>query len=116
MSRVNSSRRSHEPQDRTRRTLRHLGNDAQFLRVCSPIVVEPVHTRQICIAIAQMVVAELTASVAERLQQFGDGRVFRVQSDLGARHADFGQAGADRVLPVMKLARPAVQLCWRTNP
>ena len=45
-----------------------------------------------------MVLSELTRGIAKRLQQFGDGRVFRVQSDRGARHADFGQAGADRVL------------------
>ena len=60
--------------------------------------VEAVHGRQIFVAIAEMVLAELTGGVAERLQQFGDGRVFRLQSDRGAGHADLGQAGADRVL------------------
>jgi hypothetical protein len=60
--------------------------------------IEAVHTRQIFVAIAQVVLAELTGGVAERLQQFGDRRIFRVQSDHGAGHADFGQAGADRVL------------------
>ena len=60
--------------------------------------VEPVHGRQIFVAIAQMVLAELAGGVAERLQHFGDGRVFRVKSDRRAGHADFGQAGADRVL------------------
>ena len=43
--------------------------------------VEPVHGRQIFVAIAQMVLAELTGGVAERLRQFGDGRIFRVKSD-----------------------------------
>jgi hypothetical protein len=45
-----------------------------------------------------MILAELTGGVTERLQQFGDRRVFRVQSDRGAGHADLGQAGADGVL------------------
>ena len=60
--------------------------------------VEPVHGRQKFVAIAEMVLAELAGGVAERLQQFRDGRIFRLQSDRGAGHADFGQAGADRVL------------------
>ena len=47
--------------------------------------VEPVHGRQKFIAIAEMVLAELAGGVAERLQQFGDGRVFRVQSDRRRR-------------------------------
>ena len=61
-------------------------------------LVEAVHGRQIFVAIAEMVLAELTGGVAERLQHFRDGRVFRVQSDRCAGHADLGQAGADRVL------------------
>ena len=60
--------------------------------------VEPVHGRQIFVAVAEMVLAELTGGVAERLQHFGDGRVFRMQSDRRAGHADFGEAGADWVL------------------
>ena len=61
-------------------------------------LLEPVHCGQIFVAIAQVVLAELTGGVAKRLQHFGYGRVFRMQSDCGAGHADFGQAGADRVL------------------
>ena len=61
-------------------------------------LVEAVHRRQKFVLVAQMVLAELAGGVAERLQQFGDGRVFRPQADIGARHADLGQAGADRVL------------------
>ena len=60
--------------------------------------VESVHGRQVFIPIAEMVFAELTGGIAERLEQFGDGRVFRLKSDSGAGHADFGQAGAERVL------------------
>src|SRR5208283_646888 len=61
--------------------------------------VEAVHGRQIFVAVAQVVLAELTGGITERLQHFRDGCVFRVQSDRGARHPDFRQPGADRVLP-----------------
>ena len=33
-----------------------------------------------------------------RLEQLGNRRVFLLQADVGARHADLGEAGADRVL------------------
>src|SRR5207244_3035567 len=36
--------------------------------------------------------------VADRLQEVSDGRVFRVKSDRSAGQADFGQAGAERIL------------------
>ena len=60
--------------------------------------VESVHGRQVLVAIAEMVLAELAGGVAERLEHFGDGRVFRLKSDRGAGHADFGQSGAEWVL------------------
>ena len=62
-------------------------------------LVEAVHRRQELVLVAEMVLAELAGRVAQRLQQFGDGRVFRPQTDIGPGHADLGQAGADRVLP-----------------
>ena len=62
-------------------------------------LVEAVHRRQEFVLVAQMVLAELAGGVAQRLQQFRDGRVFRPKADIGARHPDLGQAGADRVLP-----------------
>src|SRR5208282_2018489 len=36
--------------------------------------------------------------VAQRLEKFSDGRVFLLQADGGAGHADLGQTRADRVL------------------
>ena len=69
----------------------------QVIEVAEELV-EAVHGRQVFIPIAEMVLAELAGGVAERLQQFGDGRVFLLQADGGAGHADLGQAGADRVL------------------
>ena len=60
--------------------------------------VEAVHGRQIFVAVAEMVLAELPGGVAERLQGFRDTHVFGVKSDVRAGQADFGQAGPDRRL------------------
>src|SRR5262249_31765527 len=46
-----------------------------------------------------MILAELAAHVAERLENVGDRRIFRLQTEVGAGQADLGQAGADRRLP-----------------
>ena len=85
-----------------RRILRIVGQLRLFLGVqvieVAEELVEAVHGRQVFVAVAEVVLAELAGGVAERLQQFGDGRVFRLQADGGAGHADLGQAGADRVL------------------
>ena len=75
-------------------------------------LVEAVRGRQERVLVAQVVLAELAGGVTQRLEQLGDGRVLRLQADVGARQADLGQAGADGFWPVMKAARPAVQLCW----
>ena len=56
-------------------------------------LVEAVHRRQVRVAIAQMVLAELAGGVAERLEQLGERRVFRLQPEVGARQADLEQAG-----------------------
>ena len=69
----------------------------QVIEVAEELV-EAVHGRQVFVAVAEMVLAELAGGVAERLEQLGDGRVFLLQADRGAGHADLGQAGADRVL------------------
>ncbi len=85
-----------------RRVLGIVGQFGLFLGVevieVAEEFVEPVHGRQEFVAVAQMVLAELAGGVAQRLQQFGDRRVFLLQADGGAGHADLGQAGADRVL------------------
>jgi hypothetical protein len=60
--------------------------------------IETVHGREVFIAIAEMVFAELTGCIPERLEQFGDGGVFRLKSNGSARHSDFGQARTERVL------------------
>src|SRR4030095_6215259 len=45
------------------------------------------------------VLAEMACRIAQRLQQFGNGRVLRLQADCGGGHADLGQAGAEAALP-----------------
>ena len=84
------------------RVLRIVGQFGLFLGVevieVAEEFIEAVHGRQKLVAVAQMVLAELAGGVAQRLQQLGDGRVFLLQADGGAGHADLGETGADRVL------------------
>src|SRR4051812_28176114 len=61
-------------------------------------LVEPVRRWQELVLIAKMVLAELAGGVTQRLQQFRNSRVFRAQADIGPRHPDLGEAGADRIL------------------
>ena len=69
----------------------------QVIEVAEELV-EAVRGRQELVAIAEVVLAELPADVAERLQDVGNRRVFGLQSEIGAGQADLGQAGADRRL------------------
>ena len=62
-------------------------------------LVEAVHGRQELVAVAEVVLAELAADVALRLEQFGDGRVFRLQAELRPGQSDLGEPRADRRLP-----------------
>ena len=57
-------------------------------------LVEAVGGRQVLVLVAEMVLAELTGGIAERLQRLSDGDVAFLQADRRARHADLGQAGA----------------------
>ena len=41
-------------------------------------LIEAVHRWQELILVAQMVLAKLSGGIAERLQKFGDGRIFRL--------------------------------------
>ena len=82
----------------------------QVIEVAEELV-EAVDGRQELVAVAQVVLAELTRGVAHRLQDRRDGRRLRGQADRG------DPAWPTVVMPVrmgswpvMKLARPAVQL------
>jgi hypothetical protein len=59
-------------------------------------LVEAVHRRQELVAVAEVVLAELAADVTLRLEQFGDRRVFRLESEFRSRQADLGQPGTNR--------------------
>ena len=61
-------------------------------------LIKTVHRRQVLVAVAQVILAELTRGVAERLEQLGDGRVFLPAAELRARQAHLGQARANAVL------------------
>src|ERR1700679_3065761 len=65
-------------------------------------LVETVYGRQVLVSIAEMVLPELASGIAERLEHFTDGRVFRLKSDCGAGHTNLCQACAERVLPADK--------------
>ena len=56
-------------------------------------LVEAVVGRQIFVAVAEMVLAELAGRVAERLQRLGDRDVAILQADRRTGDADLGQAG-----------------------
>src|SRR5262245_4476769 len=58
-------------------------------------LVEAVRGRQELVPIAEMILAELSAHVAERFQDVGDRRILRLQPEVGARQADFGKPGAN---------------------
>ena len=58
--------------------------------------VEAVYGRQIFVAVAEMVLAELSGGVAERLQGFRNAHVFGVKADVRTWQTDLGQAGPDR--------------------
>ena len=61
-------------------------------------LVEAVHGRQKLVAVAEMVLAELSGHVALRLEQFGERRILVRQTLLRRGEADLEQAGADRAL------------------
>ena len=74
-------------------------------------LVEPVHGRQVRVAVAKVILAELAGGVALLLQQVGDGRR-PVGNALGrTRHANGQQPVRNGCSPRMNEARPAVQLC-----
>ena len=57
-------------------------------------LVETVRSRQILVEVAEVVLAELSGGVPQRLEQRRDRRVLGGHADVDARHTDFGQAGA----------------------
>src|SRR5262245_63283451 len=69
-------------------------------------LIESVHRRDELVAVSEVVLAELSAGVAKRLQHVGDRRVFRLQSEIGAGKTDFGKAGTNRRLTCNECRAP----------
>src|SRR5262249_54135360 len=69
----------------------------QVIEVAEELV-ETVRGGQELVPIAQVILAELAADVAERLQHVGDRRVLRLKPEIGTGEAYFRQAGPDRRL------------------
>jgi hypothetical protein len=57
------------------------------------------HHRQVLVPISEMVLAKLSGGIAERLEQFGNRRVFLLQPERGAWQPNLGHAGAQAGLP-----------------
>ena len=74
-------------------------------------LVEAVHRRQVLVAVAEMVLAELAGGVAERLEQLGDGRVRLLRPSGAPGRPTLVRPVRTGDCPVTKAARPAVQLC-----
>ena len=77
----------------------------QVIEVAEELV-EAVHGRQELVAVAQVVLAELTRCIAHRLEDRRGGRRLRGQADRGARLADGRHAGADRELAGDEVGTP----------
>src|SRR6476660_1290971 len=69
-------------------------------------LVEAVNRRQKLIAVAKMVLAELSCHVALRLEQVGEGGILFRQTLLCGRQADFNRPVRNGLWPVMNAARP----------
>ena len=76
------------------------------------IFVEPMDRRQMLVAIAEMVLAELAGGIADILQQRRNGWIAFLPAFLGAGEANLVIPVRTGTVPPMKAARPAVQLCW----
>ena len=74
-------------------------------------LVEAMHGRQILVHVAEMVLAELRRRVAQRLEHFGDRRVFSLQADSAPGMPTLDSPVRNTLWPVMNDARPAVQDC-----
>lgn len=61
--------------------------------------IETMHGRQVLIPVTQVILAKLPRAVAQRLENFRQRGVTRVETNWGSGHAHGRQAGADGPLP-----------------
>ena len=74
-------------------------------------LVEAVHRRQVLVAVAEVVLAELAGGVALRLQRRRDGRILGCSPSVAPGRPTLVRPVRYGFWPVMNAARPAVQLC-----
>ena len=74
-------------------------------------LVEAVDGRQVLVAVAEVVLAELAGRIAERLEQLGDGRILGAQPERGDGMPTLVRPVRKTLWPVRNAARPAVQHC-----
>ena len=74
-------------------------------------LVEAVHRREKLILVSQVIFSELASGVAERLQEFRNGRVFRADTESAPGIPTLVRPVRIGFWPVINAARPAVQLC-----
>ena len=75
--------------------------------------VEAVHRRQVVVAVAEVVLADLSRHVAQRLEQLGDRRILCLEALLSARQAHGSQAGAHGQLARDERGAPGSATCLR---
>ena len=78
-------------------------------------LVEAVRRRQVLVAVAEVVLAELAGGVAERLQQLGDRRIVVVQPVLGPGRPTLLSPVRNTLCPVIKADRPRCSSARRTR-
>src|SRR5262249_28748638 len=69
----------------------------QVVKIAEELV-EAMGGGQVFVEVAEVILAELAGRVAQRLEQLGDGRVFLLETEIGAGQSDLSQTGADRRL------------------
>ena len=90
-----------------------IGHRVEVIEVAEELV-EAVHGRQVLVQIAQVVLAELSGGVAQRLQHGGDRHRLVGHADIGAGLADgrqaraYGQFAGDKVRAARRAARLGV--------
>ena len=83
----------------------------QVIEVAEELV-ESVRRWQVFIPVAKVVLSELAGRVAQRFEQFRDGGIFCCRPSVEPGMPTFVMPVRSGFWPVMKAARPAVQLCW----
>jgi hypothetical protein len=61
--------------------------------------IEPMHRGQILVSIPQVVFPVLSGGVTLVFEQFGQCRIFLLETERGSGKSDFGQTGSHRMLP-----------------